>query len=34
VSESAWFNTAMVVVKVGVILLVILFGFAFVDVSN
>jgi APA family basic amino acid/polyamine antiporter len=34
VSESAWFNTAMVVVKVGVVLLVILFGFAFVDVSN
>ena len=34
VSESAWFNTAMVVVKVGVILLVIMFGFAFVDVSN
>jgi APA family basic amino acid/polyamine antiporter len=34
VTESAWFNTAMVMVKVGVVLLVIVFGFAFVDASN
>lgn len=34
VSESAWFNTAMVVVKVGVVVLVILFGFAYVDAAN
>ena len=34
VTESAWFNTAMVVVKVGVVLLVIGFGFAFVDAAN
>ena len=34
VSESSWLNTAMVFVKVGVVLLVIVFGFAFVDASN
>jgi APA family basic amino acid/polyamine antiporter len=34
ISQSAWFNAAMVAVKVGVVLLVIVFGFAFVDVSN
>lgn len=34
VTESAWFNAAMVVVKVGVVLLVIGFGFAFVDFAN
>jgi len=34
VAESAWFNAAMVAVKVGVVLLVIVFGFAFVDAAN
>ena len=34
VAASARFNAAMVAVKVGVVVLVILFGFAFVDVAN
>jgi APA family basic amino acid/polyamine antiporter len=33
VNESAWFNTAMVAVKVGVVVLVIAFGLAHVDTS-
>jgi basic amino acid/polyamine antiporter, APA family len=31
VNESAWFNSAMVIVKVGVVLLVIIFGFSVVN---